>query len=197
MEEKTGVIILAAGSSSRLGQPKQLLEFKGKSLLFHTVEQAVKVSNAIVVVTGSNSLEVENEINGQKVLISYNPDWQKGMGLSVSSGLKRLLLDFSEIEYCIISVCDQPYIDANVFSRLIEEQHHTQKGIVASAYAETLGTPVLFAKKYFNDLLIVSGNEGAKKLLQKFKDDVAEISFEEGAVDIDTIGDYEQLIKLK
>lgn len=194
---KTGVLILAAGNSSRLGQPKQLLQFKGKSLLYHVVSQALEITPAVVVVTGSKNDIIEKEIHGLKVPATENPYWQDGMGSSISSGLKRLLDNFPTIETVIISVCDQPFIEASVFSELISKQADSQKNIVASAYSKTLGTPVLFTKRYFPELIALSGNEGAKRLLDKFYDDVAQINFEKGAIDIDTIEDYEQLIKQK
>ena len=194
---KTGILILAAGNSSRLGQPKQLLQFKGKSLLYHVVSQALEITPAVVVVTGSKNDIIEKEIYGLRALATENPNWQDGMGSSISSGLKRLLDNFPTIETVIISVCDQPFIEASVFSELISKQADSQKNIVASAYSKTLGTPVLFTKKYFTELIALSGNEGAKRLLDKFYDDVAQINFEKGAIDIDTIEDYEQLIKQK
>lgn len=194
---ETGILILAAGSSSRLGQLKQLLQFKGKSLLFHVVSQALEVTPAVVVVTGSKNDEIEKEIHDLKVPAAENSNWQDGMGSSINGGLKKLLDNFPTIENVIISVCDQPFIETSVFSELISKQKDSQKNIVASAYSNTLGTPVLFTKKYFPDLIALSGNEGAKKLLIKFQEDVAQINFEKGAIDIDTIEDYEQLIKQK
>lgn len=194
---ETGILILAAGNSSRLGQPKQLLQFKGKSLLSHVVSQALEITQAVVIVTGSKNDEIGNEIQDLKALAAENSNWQEGMGSSISSGLQKLLDNFPTIENVIISVCDQPFIEASVFLELISKQKDSQKNIVGSAYSKTLGTPVLFTKKYFLELIALSGNEGAKKLLIKFQEDVAQINFEKGAIDIDTIEDYEQLIKQK
>jgi len=195
MRERKGILILAAGNSSRLGWPKQLLQFNGKSLLFHMVEQALEILKAVVLVTGSGSIEIEKEINGSGVLIVENSNWQAGMGASLNIVLKRLLTVFQDMENCIISVCDQPFIAAPVFSELIQKHKQSLKSVVAAAYCDTLGTPVLFAKKYFPALLGLSGNKGAKKLLLKFKDDLVEIAFEKGAIDIDTLADYEQLTR--
>ncbi|MBD8081078.1 nucleotidyltransferase family protein [Chryseobacterium caseinilyticum] len=192
---ETGILILAAGNSSRLGQPKQLLDFKGKSLLRHVAEESLKITKSVVVVTGSNSIEISKEIIDLKLIITENRIWNEGMGSSIHIGFNQLLDSFPAIENCIVSVCDQPFIEASVFSELIQMQQDSQKGIVASKYADTLGTPVLFTKKYFTDLSKLSGKEGAKKLLQKFKDDIAGINFEKGAIDIDTQNDYQQLIQ--
>ena len=192
---ETGILILAAGNSSRFGEPKQLLYFKGKSLLRNVAEESLKTTNSVVVVTGSKDPEISREIENLKVKIIENLNWSEGMGSSIQIGFKQLLDSFPTIENCIISVCDQPFIDNSVFIELIGMQKDSQKGIVASKYADTLGTPVLFTKKYFEKLSKLSGQEGAKKLLQKFKDDIAEISFEKGAIDIDTQNDYQQLIQ--
>lgn len=192
---ETGILILAAGNSSRLGRPKQLLDFKGKSLLRHVSQEALKISKSVVVVTGSNHSEISKEIDDLQVKIIENLNWFEGMGSSIHIGFKQLLKLFPEIENCIISVCDQPFIDVSVFSELIQMQKDSQKGIVASKYAETLGTPVLFTDKYFQDLSNLSGHEGAKKLLHKFKNDITEIDFEKGAIDIDTQDDYQKLIR--
>ncbi|RTY88678.1 nucleotidyltransferase family protein [Flavobacterium sp. RSP15] len=195
MENKTGIVLLAAGGSSRLGRPKQLLEFNGKTLLFHTVEQILEVSTKAIVIMGSKNTAIEKEVDS--VLICRNPDWQKGMGSSISKGLEELLLVNLDIEHCILAVCDQPHIDAAVFRSLIEKHKKTGKGIIASSYANTMGTPVLFSRKYFTELMQLSGNAGARKMIEKYKKDVDSIPFEKGAVDIDTIEDYEQLIHPK
>lgn len=192
---ETGILILAAGNSSRLGEPKQLLNFKGKTLLRNVVEEALKVSDSVIVVTGSNHSEISKEIDNLEVKITENISWNEGMGSSIKIGIAELLNSFPAVENCIISVCDQPFIEASVFSYLIQMQKDSQKEIVASKYSDTLGTPVLFSKKYFKELFCLSGSEGAKKLLQKFKDDIAEISFEQGAIDIDTPSDYQKLIQ--
>lgn len=192
---ETGILILAAGNSSRLGEPKQLLNFKGKSLLLHVTQQALEVTKSVVVVTGSNHHQIKKEIENLKAVIIENTNWNEGMASSINVGLNQILTLFPNIESCIISVCDQPFIEASVFTELISKQKESQNGIVASQYSEILGTPVLFTKKYFEDLLSLSGQEGAKKLLQKFKNDIAEINFEKGAIDIDTEDDYQQLIQ--
>lgn len=191
----TAILILAAGNSSRLGQPKQLLKFKGKSLLKHVTAQALEVTPYTAVVTGSDHRHIKKEIEDLNIPIVENPDWGEGMGSSVRVGLNTLLNKFPEITKCIVSVCDQPFIEASVFRALISEQESSQKGIVASAYSGTSGTPALFTEKYFKYLSGLSGQEGAKKLLHHFREDTAEISFELGAVDIDTIEDYQRLIQ--
>jgi molybdenum cofactor cytidylyltransferase len=194
---KTGIMILAAGNSSRLGEPKQLLEYKGKSLLHHVTRQALKMTGAVVVVSGSNNNLIENELKNLQVITVYNPEWQEGMGSSIRVGVEKIINEFPVLESLIISVCDQPFINSSVFSELITKHKENLKGIIASAYAGVLGTPVMFDRKYFGELSKLSGNEGAKKLLHVFSRDVESIDFEKGRIDIDTKDDYEQLIQQK
>lgn len=192
---ETGILIIAAGNSSRLGEPKQLLNFNGKTLLRNVVDEAIKVTESVIVVTGFNHSQISKEIINFEVKIVENINWNEGMGSSIKIGINQLLDRFPEVQKIIISVCDQPFIEASVFSDLIQMQKISQKGIVASKYSDTLGTPVLFTKKYFEELSKLSGQEGAKKILQKFKDDIAEMNFEKGAIDIDTQSDYRKLIQ--
>jgi len=195
MEMKTGIIILAAGNSSRLGQPKQLLAFKDTTLLKNTIETASLLPNVIIlVVIGFNHQQIEKELNTSKTKISFNENWESGMSSSIVKGLNDLLLINPDIENCIISVCDQPFISHSVFENLLKEYNKYEKGIVASAYAETLGTPVLFDKKYFNELLGLKGQEGAKKIINQFLSDSVAVPFEKGNIDIDTPEDYNKLI---
>ncbi|MFQ6601433.1 NTP transferase domain-containing protein [Flavobacterium sp. C3NV] len=195
MKEITGIVVLAAGSSSRLGQPKQLLLYKNTSLLKNTISQASQVPNtAIIVVTGSNHELIEKEITDPEIKTIFNPDWELGMSSSIATGLKELLRLNPDIQKCIFTVCDQPFITTIVFENLIKEHQKTVKGIAACEYAATLGTPVLFHKKYFTELLQLKGQEGAKKIINRFLEDTIAVPFEKGNVDIDTIEDYNELI---
>ncbi|WP_426484804.1 nucleotidyltransferase family protein [Flavobacterium sp. 2] len=194
-QNKTGIVILAAGNSSRLGQPKQLLGYKDSTLLKNTIAEASLVPNAkIIVVTGANNQLIEEELDPSKIKISFNPNWESGMASSIVNGLQKLLILYPDYENCIFAVCDQPYVSSLIFENLIQEHNKTGKGIVASAYSETLGTPVLFHKNYFAELLELKGQEGAKKIISKFSDEVVSILFEKGNIDIDTEDDYNKLM---
>ncbi|MCR4031932.1 MULTISPECIES: NTP transferase domain-containing protein [Flavobacterium] len=192
---KTGIIILAAGNSSRLGRPKQLLKYKDSTLLKNTISEALKVEDSfLIVITGSNHDLIEKELNSPEILFSFNPEWENGMSSSIAKGIDELLLLNPDCEQCILAVCDQPFVTSSIFENLINEAIKTGKGIVASAYSETLGTPVLFQKKYFQELLDLNGQEGAKKLIKKYTEDVVSVSFEKGNIDIDTEEDYKTLL---
>lgn len=195
MDKVTGIIVLAAGSSSRLGQPKQLLEYNGYTLLRNTIIQAKLVPDSlVVVVTGAHKDLMDKELSYTSAKIIHNKEWEEGMASSITMGLHKMLAICPAIKTCIFTVCDQPYITAQVFKDLIVAHSKTQKGITASGYLGTTGVPVLFSKKYFSALLNLKGQEGARKLLTQFNDDVAVVPFEKGAIDIDTIDDYNKLI---
>jgi len=195
LSNSIGIIILAAGNSSRLGRPKQLLEYKKSTLLKNTISEALKVENALVIVVmGANYEVIKNELNSGEITVCLNPDWENGMSSSIAKGLNELSNLNPDCEQCIFAVCDQPFVTSSIFENLINEYRRNQKGIIASAYSETLGTPVLFHQKYFQELLELTGQEGAKKLIKKYSDDVVSILFEKGNIDIDTEEDYRGLI---
>lgn len=195
LKTKTGIVILAAGNSLRLGKPKQLLEYKNSTLLKNTINQASLVSNAtIIVVTGSGTEIIENDLDFPHIKTCFNSEWESGIATSIAKGLKELLLLCPDCRSCIFAVCDQPYITNIVFEDLIQHYENNEKGIIASSYAETLGTPVLFNEKYFDELLELEGDEGAKKIINQFSDDVIAVPFEKGNIDIDTMEDYNKLI---
>jgi molybdenum cofactor cytidylyltransferase len=165
---KYGIIILAAGNSSRLGKPKQLLPYHNNSLLRNAVEQSLLVPQSIVlIVTGASKEIVEGELNSDQILVRYNADWQTGMASSIKTGVAELLVQYPSLDALLITVCDQPFLNAGIMSSLIAEYNRTHKNIVASAYNDTLGTPVLFSKKYFTHLQELAGQEGAKKIIMK------------------------------
>lgn len=196
--KETGIIILAAGNSSRLGQPKQLLKFKEKSLITHIITEAIATGLfPCVVVLGAHAELIKQEITDQDISIVENHSWETGMASGIAAGMKALLTINDQITNIIISVCDQPFISREVFRSLKEAHHSTAKGIIASSYKEASGTPVLFNKKYFEALSLLKGQEGAKKLLKLYEQDVTYVPFKNGEIDIDTQNDYLNLLKIK
>ncbi|MDB5061265.1 MAG: nucleotidyltransferase family protein [Mucilaginibacter sp.] len=190
----TAIIILAAGPSSRFGSPKQNVNYKGETLLQLAIKNALAVSETILVVLGANRELIEFSIKDKPVDILYNSDWVEGMASSISLAANKLQSDYLQITSALFMLCDQPYADKAILQQLIDAALNSEKGIIASAYNDTLGAPVLFKSKYFPYLLALKGKEGAKKLIMQHADDVQPIPFPLGSVDIDTVEDYEGLI---
>ena len=188
------VVILAAGASERLGEPKQLLVYKGSSLLKRAVAEAVK-SNAekVIVVLGAKADIMRKELNENEVHIVINSEWEEGMASSIRSGINTLLEISASAEAAILMPCDQPYVSASLLNELISKQEETGKRIIACDYGEALGPPSLFHRDLFSELLMLEGDAGAKKIVQNHGDDVATVLFTKGSVDIDTAEDYQRL----
>lgn len=194
----TGLIILAAGSSSRLRHPKQKLLFNGKTLLQQTVETAIhSLCKPIIVVLGAYAEEIHADIEKEDVYIYRNDSWEEGMSSSIREGITMLQKTAPNVSDVVLMVSDQPFVDTELLGQLIFEKVATGKEIIACSYSNTLGVPVLFNKKFFPELLSLKGQEGAKKLLMNHTESVHAIPFPLGNIDIDTIEDYEALMKYK
>ncbi|MCF1716473.1 nucleotidyltransferase family protein [Flavihumibacter sp. RY-1] len=190
------IVILAAGQSSRLGEAKQLLPYKGKSLLVQAVDTAVATGlRPVVVVLGARNEMMKQELIDKEVVIVLNEQWEEGMGSSLRCGLKKAQQVAPETEGVIFMVCDQPHVSPELLMQLIETSSATSKPIVASSYGELSGTPALFSSKLFPALLEIKGDTGARKLIKQYAEEVATIPFPEGSIDIDTPSDYQTLLK--
>jgi molybdenum cofactor cytidylyltransferase len=196
-------LLLAAGSSSRMQPaaggstpvPKMLLPFKGKTLLQHAIDEIKELEeSSLVVVTGCYHAQLQSLLNNQQIEVIQNEEWQQGMGSSIQKGVTHIRHRYPEVASIIITVCDQPYISGALLKQMLTEKEKTARGIIACTYHDTIGTPVLFDKKYLNQLASLSGQYGAKKLVQQFGDDAATLPFPGGAVDIDTWEDYTRFL---
>ena len=192
---RSQIIILAAGASTRLGSPKQLLQWQGRSLLKHAVQTAAEVVPKPVVVLGANATQLEAELDTDVVQIVHNSSWQEGIASSIHAGLSIVLNQSPPVEQVIFMVCDQPHVSADLLKQLISEQQQTGKPIVASAYANTLGIPALFTKAMFSQLFDLHGDMGAKKIIQQHPHGTATVNFPLGNIDIDTTEEYRELVR--
>lgn len=190
------IVILAAGQSSRLGEAKQLLPYKGKSLLVQAVDTAVATGlRPVVVVLGARNETMKQELTDKEVVIVLNEQWEEGMGSSLRCGLQKAQQVAPETEGVIFMVCDQPYVSPDLLLLLIKTSAATLKLIVASSYGEQSGTPAFFSNKLFPALLEIKGDTGARKLIKQYAEEVSTIPFPEGSIDIDTPSDYQTLLK--
>jgi molybdenum cofactor cytidylyltransferase len=188
------IIILAAGSSSRLGQSKQLLEVNGQPLLLKSVKAAIACNvKKIVVVLGANEAAHRQAILTLPIEIIFNPTWQKGMGNSLKVGLAHLLNVDSTIKAVLVMVCDQPLVTAAHLKKLMEKFKETKSPIIASFYSGSAGVPALFEKSLFQKILSIDDGLGAKKIIQLHPDLISKVDFSEGSIDIDTEEDLKNL----
>ena len=192
---KIGAVVLAAGGSSRLGQPKQLLTFRGETLVGRAFRAAAEAGcNPVVVVVGESGEAIRDELKSTSAVVVENPQWQRGLGTSIRRGLETIA---DRVDAVALLTCDQPLVDAKVIISLLSTHEATGKPIVASRYAGTLGVPALFIRSCFESLLALPDNSGAKSLIEARATDVVSIEFEHGAVDIDTPEDFKRLNEIR
>jgi molybdenum cofactor cytidylyltransferase len=188
--------LLAAGSSTRLGKPKQLLQYNSKSLLNHTTDVVVATGiQPFIIVLGANADLLIPEIDNNKALIVVNKNWKGGMATSIISGLTALLENQPATDNVIFLMCDQPFVTTSLLNNLVIIQQETGKPIVASNYDDILGVPALFNKTFFSTLMQLQGDTGARKVIQQHINEVATVPFLKGKIDIDTAEDYENLLQ--
>jgi len=215
-QPQIAAVILAAGESSRLGQPKQLIQFRGKTLVRRMVDAASEAGCRPVLVVLGNSKRtshlhsprspreeargheidlveaISSELMKSGATIVANPNWTCGIGTSIRAGVQHLITIAPGVEATVLLTCDQPYVDRAVIDGLIRLHHETRKPIVAASYADTLGVPALFDRSRLPDLLGLDDSAGAKSIILSNRDQVAEFPFPEGEIDIDTAEDRER-----
>jgi molybdenum cofactor cytidylyltransferase len=195
--DNIGIIILAAGSSSRFGDIKQLSFYGNKTFIRHAAFTAKEVVKKVIVVLGANAEKIKKEIEDIDLHLVFNKDWEEGMASSIRMGLSAFIGINPSAEAAIFMVCDQPFVSSTVLKELIIKHIETNKQIVASTYQGTVGTPVFFEKTFFPALLNLKGQSGAKKIIEQYSESTINVSFPLGGVDIDTKEDYEILQKNK
>ena len=190
-----GLLLLAAGSSSRLARPKQLLPYQGQTLLRHAAEvAAASPCRPLVLVTGALHDELLPEIEGLPFHVVRNDAWADGMGGSIAAGLAELESASEEpaVDAIVVMLCDQPLVSEEVIGALIVQFQATRQPVVASAYAGTQGVPALFGREVFPQLLALRGASGARELLQQYAH-LPTVAFPGGATDVDTEAQYAAL----
>jgi molybdenum cofactor cytidylyltransferase len=193
--DSVGAVILAAGSSSRLGSPKQILRFREESLLRHSARAALDAGcRTVIVVTGANAELSRRELERLEVREVVNAEWQTGMASSVRAGVGALLGADPEATAAVLMVCDQPHVSAAVISGLIATRRATGRPIIASMYGGSFGVPALFSKPMFSELMALDGTAGAKQVIQRHASNARFVPFPGGAVDVDTADDFARLM---
>lgn len=191
---KIEILILAAGASRRLGQPKQLITYKGRTLIRRISEEALAADvGEVTIVTGHHHERVAKEVSDLNVSIYFNEEWEEGLGASIRNGLKYILREKPETQAVLLTMVDQPYVDVIHLKKLVNAYDPARSMIIASAYKGTFGVPVLVDSFYFDMLKQLEGDEGGKRIFVNYLKDIVEIPFIAGAIDIDEKKDLKTL----
>lgn len=196
--KKLGIIIIAAGNSSRLGQAKQLVEISGTSLLQIALSNAEELSNYSVCILGHDANRFESKLERSSCKILVNESWLLGMGSSIACGVNFFM---DKVDAVMILLCDQYRLTLADLTPLIEQWHNEPDKIIASRYLEKKcnrlieGAPAIFPNRYF-DSLVKLEEKGARDILNKNRDNVVVVSLDNAAFDLDTADDLKVLYKM-
>jgi len=189
-------ILLAAGESKRMGEPKLLLPLGSGTILGYTTDNLLSSRvDEVIVVLGAEAQEMEKAIVGKPVRVVFNPDYRQGMSTSLIAGLKQVS---SRAHRIMVALSDQPLIDKRTYNRLIEESLNSGKGIVIPTYQARRGNPIIFAVGYKEELLRLEGDVGGREIVKRHPDDVLEVAVDSESViiNINTMDDYYSRLKL-
>ncbi len=188
-------IILAAGASNRLGQPKQLLKYRGKTLLEHALRAAREAgASPVLAMLGAHFAPICAMIPFDDAIPVLNDHWEKGISSSIHAGLSELEVRAPDASGALVMSCDQPHLTAKHLRALLKAfMGQPTPSIVASAYSGVRGVPAIFPRSVFSELLALRGDKGARSLLVEPSCPVIALPFPGGELDIDLPADLAQL----
>jgi molybdenum cofactor cytidylyltransferase len=190
---RTAGIILAAGGSERLGQPKQLLDWCGIAFVRQIAQTAITAGlDPLIVVTGSDRVTIERVLADLPVVCVHNPDWDSGQSSSMRVGLASLPARCDRVMFLL---SDQPQVSHLLIRGLIERHNQQRAPITAPMMRERRGNPVLFGKDTFEILQMVSGDQGGRAAYNKFKVDTLPWIDDRALLDVDQVSDYDRLMR--
>lgn len=191
-----GIVILAAGGSSRMGQPKQLLRYQSRTLIHHVAEIAIASRcRPILVVLGARAEAIRPALHPLDLQVLYNPHWSGGISTSIRTGVQYLQTEYPYLEAVLLMLSDQPLVSTTHLNALISCYRAAKNRIVASEYAGVLGVPAIFDHTLFPELTELKGDVGARSIIQRDGTRAAGVAFSKGAIDVDTPKDYECLLQ--
>lgn len=189
-------LLLAAGTSKRMGEPKQLLKWADKLLIQHQVETLVPTTKKLYVVLGAYADQILPQLNRYDITPLWYSDWEKGMGNSLAFAVQQLKIDNPLTEGVLISLIDQPLISSSHYQKMRAAFVTGTKQIIASeSDTAWVGVPVLFDAYYLDQLEKLKGEEGAKTLLKKHRKHLVTIPGGDTLADMDTPEMYQKLLK--
>jgi molybdenum cofactor cytidylyltransferase len=194
--KKIAIIILAAGSSSRMGKIKQLLKVDNKTLLEMAIEAATTSNaSAVFCILGANSEIIQKEIGPQNIDIIFNKEFNTGLSSSIAAAINDIEKRQVDIDAALIMLADQPEVNTEYLNKLIAVYQKNATKIIASNYNNNPGVPVIFPKKHFKNLALLKGDKGAKDFLKLHASETINIPRSSPLIDIDTKEEYGSLLK--
>ena len=187
-------MVLAAGGSARLGKPKQLVLYRGRSLLRHAAEVALAgraaATRPVIVVLGAEAERLRPELAGLDVHVVVNDRWEEGLSTSVRAGLDALVSAGAPAA-ALFTTCDQPLVTAHLLRAMVAayEASRPPPPIVACAYAGTVGVPALFDRSLWGELGELRGDAGARGVIERHLAETVRVPFPDAALDVDGAGD--------
>lgn len=188
---RIGAVLLAAGSASRFGAPKQVLVIDGMPMVRRAAIAALDAGlSPVVVVTGAHGDVVAESLVGLDVHVAAHADWANGMGSSLAAGVKAIARQTPSSQALMVLLADQPSIGAEDLRWMLDAHALAPTRILAARYDGHLGPPCLFPRAYFSDLAALDGPSGARGLLEKYVSYVDAYDLQAAAFDIDTPADH-------
>lgn len=189
------VILLAAGGSSRMGRPKQLLPWGLQTLIEYQIQTLLNTGNPVNVVLGSGSNRIIPVIEKFSINIFINKNWEKGIGSSIATCINGLTNEYPGAEGVLITLLDQPLVTSEHLREMLDKfQPGKQQIVVSVSDAGWKGVPALFDTCYFDELQHLNGKEGAKTIIQSHNRDVKPVECGNLTEDMDTPEKYRELL---
>jgi CTP:molybdopterin cytidylyltransferase MocA len=195
--QRVAAVVLAAGASTRLGVPKQLMEFRGEPLVRRAAKAASEAgASPVIVVLGADAESIAQALGGLALTVTITHEhWRDGLASSLAAGIREAQRLDAHCEGALLTTADQPLVDGAALRRLLDAFREGSR-LVAAEYSGTIGVPAVIAREHFDALLALEGDAGAGRWLRREGAAVRRIPLLEAAVDIDTAEDAALLASL-
>lgn len=194
MTPGVAAIVLAAGSSTRMGRNKLLLEVEGETLVRRVVRAACSAGlDRVVVVLGHEEARVRAQLEGLSCEMVVNPDHARGAGTSVHTGVRHVASDAAAV---VIVLADMPRVSAAMIAALVDRYRTTRAPVVFSRYGDLQAPPTLYDRALFGELLAIDDDRGGKPVVLRHQAEAEAVVWPESALhDIDSPDDYDRIAK--
>lgn len=187
-------VVLAAGNSSRLGQPKQLVRYKNETLLVRTIRQAKEAGcSSVIVVLGFEANRMKNALTGWDVQIVMNTKWATGMASSLHAGLAAWSGPAPADSNVLLLLCDQPHVQTDDLRKLLAMHTSQHLDVTAAVYAGRMGVPAVFRRNLVEELMAITGDKGARDVIDRHREKAGTIDLPAAEFDVDSLDDLRHI----